>query len=289
MDRNDIAWTGYIPAITTPFTREGNLDWPALAQQLEWYVQERMHGVILAGTSGEWFSLNEAERAQLFAESGRNIGGRITVLGGCNAYTAAEAIRHARAAQRAGLDGIILTPPLTSCPATGNWFSSTRTSPTRRTSPSASTTGRAAAWWTWTWSCWRNCPTSTMSSPSRIPRRTSACSCKAHIGCATGPLLQHAHLGAGRRSGGVGRRRRPDGRRRRAGRRSSGLLAPDRRRRQGRRGHAGRARPGHHESLVQQGLRRQLRQRPGHPQDSAAPARRSGRPCTASAAGLERG
>ena len=63
-----------------------NLDWPALAQQLEWYVQERMHGVILAGTSGEWFSLNEAERAQLFAESGRNIGGRITVLGGCNAY-----------------------------------------------------------------------------------------------------------------------------------------------------------------------------------------------------------
>ena len=26
-----------------------------------------------------------------------------------------------------------------------------------------------------------------------------------------GPLLQHAHLGAGRRSGGVGRRRRPDG------------------------------------------------------------------------------
>ena len=56
-----------------------------------------------------------------------------------------------------------------------------------------------------------------------------------------------------------------------------------------RRGHAGRARPGHHESLVQQGLRRQLRQRPGHPQDSAAPARRSGRPCTASAAGLERG
>ena len=22
MDRNDIAWTGYIPAITTPFTRE---------------------------------------------------------------------------------------------------------------------------------------------------------------------------------------------------------------------------------------------------------------------------
>jgi len=111
MDRNDINWTGYIPAITTPFARDGGLDWDALHRQLEWYVQERMHGIVLAGTSGEWFSLSEDERAQLFVEGGRGINRRMPVLGGCNAYTAAEAIRHARAAQRAGLDGILLTPP----------------------------------------------------------------------------------------------------------------------------------------------------------------------------------
>ena len=111
MNRHDIDWTGYIPAITTPFARDGALDLSALAAQLEWYVQERMHGVVLAGTSGEWFSLNEAERAELFQEAGRTVGKRMTVLGGCNAYTAEEAIRHARAAERAGLDGILLTPP----------------------------------------------------------------------------------------------------------------------------------------------------------------------------------
>jgi dihydrodipicolinate synthase/N-acetylneuraminate lyase len=111
MNRSHVDWTGYIPAITTPFSRNGDLDLQASAAQLEWYVQQRMHGVILAGTSGEWFSLSETERAQLFLEAGRVIDKRITVLGGCNAYTAAEAIRHARAAERAGLDGIILTPP----------------------------------------------------------------------------------------------------------------------------------------------------------------------------------
>ncbi|MEW7850737.1 dihydrodipicolinate synthase family protein [Massilia aurea] len=111
MNRNDINWTGYIPAITTPFTRDGAMAWDDLARQLEWYVEQRMHGVVLAGTSGEWFSMSEAERAQLFAESARTIDKRITVLGGCNAYTAAEAIRHARAAEKAGLDGILLTPP----------------------------------------------------------------------------------------------------------------------------------------------------------------------------------
>ena len=111
MNRNDINWTGYIPAITTPFTRDGAMAWDDLAKQLEWYVEQRMHGVVLAGTSGEWFSMNETERAQLFLEGGRAIDKRITVLGGCNAYTAGEAIRHARAAEKAGLDGILLTPP----------------------------------------------------------------------------------------------------------------------------------------------------------------------------------
>lgn len=111
MNRNDINWTGYIPAITTPFTRDGAMAWDDLGRQLEWYVEQRMHGVVLAGTSGEWFSMNEAERAQLFLEGGRAIDKRITVLGGCNAYTAEEAIRHARAAEKAGLDGILLTPP----------------------------------------------------------------------------------------------------------------------------------------------------------------------------------
>ena len=111
MNRHDINWTGYIPAITTPFKQNGDIDWNGLDTMLEWYVEQRMHGVVLAGTSGEWFSMTESERAQLFAHAGRTVNKRITVLGGCNAYTADEAIRHAKAAERAGLDGILLTPP----------------------------------------------------------------------------------------------------------------------------------------------------------------------------------
>lgn len=110
MDRTSVDWHGYIPAITTPFTRDGDFDVAAFEGQMGWLADEGMHGVILAGTSGEWFSLNEAERAELFAQGAR-FGAGMRVLGGCNAFTAAEAIRHARAAERAGLDGILLTPP----------------------------------------------------------------------------------------------------------------------------------------------------------------------------------
>ncbi|WP_340538940.1 dihydrodipicolinate synthase family protein [Nocardioides sp. GXZ039] len=111
MDRNDIEWTGYIPAITTPFDADGALDLGALEAQLDWLVAQGMHGVILAGTSGEWFSMSEQERATLFSVAAKVVAGRAWVIGGCNAFTAQEAARHARAAEAAGLDGVLATPP----------------------------------------------------------------------------------------------------------------------------------------------------------------------------------
>lgn len=110
MDRTDVAWTGYIPAITTPFDRDGALDLDAFDVQFGWLAAQGMHGVVLAGTTGEWFSMSAAERARLFG-AGAGFAGAMWVLGGCNAFTQEEAIAHARVAQRVGLDGILVTPP----------------------------------------------------------------------------------------------------------------------------------------------------------------------------------
>ncbi|MYW01699.1 dihydrodipicolinate synthase family protein, partial [Streptomyces sp. SID3343] len=111
MDRNTVDWHGYIPAVTTPFTSQGDLDLAAWDEQLEWFAAEGLDGVVIAGTTGEWYTLTPTERAELFTRAARQVRGRYTLLGGCNAYTAAAAIGHARAARAAGLDGILLTPP----------------------------------------------------------------------------------------------------------------------------------------------------------------------------------
>lgn len=111
MDRHTVDWQGYIPAVTTPFTAEGDLDLAAWDAQLEWFAAEGLDGVVIAGTTGEWYTLSATERAELFARAARQVRGRYTLIGGCNAYTAAEAAGHARAAREAGLDGILLTPP----------------------------------------------------------------------------------------------------------------------------------------------------------------------------------
>lgn len=111
MNRQDVDWRGYIPAITTPFDRDEALNTGMLGDLLEWLMAEGMHGIVVAGTTGEWFSLRPDEKVTLFNAVGRKLSGRMTIIAGCNAYTANEAIEIAGAAKQAGFDGILLTPP----------------------------------------------------------------------------------------------------------------------------------------------------------------------------------
>ena len=111
MNRESVDWRGYIPAVTTPFTAGLELDRDGWRAQLDWLLAERMHGIAVAGTTGEWFSLTAPERIELFRSAAGHVAGRMTVLAGCNAFTPGEVIGYARAALEAGCDGILLTPP----------------------------------------------------------------------------------------------------------------------------------------------------------------------------------
>ncbi|OWK33622.1 dihydrodipicolinate synthase family protein [Sphingomonas dokdonensis] len=109
--RSRADWRGYIPAITTPFDAERNLDLTALGGLLEWLHGEGMHGLLIAGTTGEWPSLSDAERAQLFAAAGAQLAGKLPLLAGCTAYTPRQVLAHAEHAAASGFDGIVVTPP----------------------------------------------------------------------------------------------------------------------------------------------------------------------------------
>lgn len=111
MDRDSIDWRGYIPAITTPFTKDRQLDEPGLHRLLEWLDAEGMHGIVVAGTTGEWFSLTGSERRAVLRIAAEHLRGKRTLIAGCNAYSADHAIEHARMAHEYGFDGILLTPP----------------------------------------------------------------------------------------------------------------------------------------------------------------------------------
>lgn len=109
--RSIVDWRGYIPAITTPFDDNGEIDFMGLARLLEWLHGEGMHGLLIAGTTGEWTSMSAEERAALFAAAGNQLSGKLPLLAGCSAFTAHEVLQFAEAAAAAGFDGIVVTPP----------------------------------------------------------------------------------------------------------------------------------------------------------------------------------
>lgn len=122
MDRDSIDWRGYIPAITTPFTASGALDVPALRRLCRWVLGEGIHGVIALGTQGEWFSIDREEREEILAAVSEELRGRMTLIAGCNAFTAREVIANAELAARYGFDGILATPPPYVCPTEDELF-----------------------------------------------------------------------------------------------------------------------------------------------------------------------
>jgi len=111
VNRDSVNWRGYLPAITTPFDERGDLDLARLRRLLEWMAEEGMHGLVIAGTTGEWFSMNSAEKADLFKTVGEVLKGEMPLIAGCNAFTAKEVLENAVTAARCGFDGIIVTPP----------------------------------------------------------------------------------------------------------------------------------------------------------------------------------
>jgi 4-hydroxy-tetrahydrodipicolinate synthase len=111
MDRNSVQWRGYIPAITTPFTSGGELDLKGLEVMLEWMREEGMHGIIVGGTQGEWFSIADDERREVLETVSHKLKGKMTLIAGCSGYSSAEVAAKARVAGDNGFDGILVTPP----------------------------------------------------------------------------------------------------------------------------------------------------------------------------------
>ncbi|WP_030185539.1 dihydrodipicolinate synthase family protein [Streptomyces sp. NRRL S-813] len=111
MDRNSVAWRGYFPAAPTPFTDEGAVDCDAIRKLMDHYVQAGVHGVLVNGSAGEWWSQSDAERRLVARTAIEAIGGRIPVIVGCTAFTAREAIAFAQHARVEGADGVLFTPP----------------------------------------------------------------------------------------------------------------------------------------------------------------------------------
>ncbi|MDB5053362.1 MAG: dihydrodipicolinate synthetase [Bacilli bacterium] len=103
----------YVLAVT-PMTNGLALDLPSLRRNIDHFIVQGAHGIIVGGTYAEYPSMTRDERKELFAAAAEAVSGRIPLLCCTAASGTDEAIELTLAAKSAGADGIMVTPPYVS-------------------------------------------------------------------------------------------------------------------------------------------------------------------------------
>lgn len=105
-------WTGVFPALATPFTSEGKIDKAQQAALVELLLSEGVHGFIVGGSTGEYYSMSLEEREELFRDVHAVVAGRGTLIAGTSSTNHAETLHLTRVAKDIGYDGVMVLPPV---------------------------------------------------------------------------------------------------------------------------------------------------------------------------------
>lgn len=107
---------GTYTVMITPFTAAGEVDVAALPAFVDWQIAEGIHGLIPLGSTGEFLSLDDDEKALVAEIVIRQAAGRVPVLIGTGAEDTREVVRLSRRAEKLGADGVMIIPPFYSTP-----------------------------------------------------------------------------------------------------------------------------------------------------------------------------
>ena len=102
---------GTFTVMVTPFDDRGAVDQAALRDFVEWQIQQGIHGLVPLGSTGEFLSLDDDEKAMVAETVIRQAAGRVPVLVGTGAEDTREVVRLSRRAEAQGADGVMIIPP----------------------------------------------------------------------------------------------------------------------------------------------------------------------------------
>lgn len=100
----------FTPAIT-PLTTEGAIDKSAFADVLEHLIESKVHGIVIGGSTGEYYAHTAQERFDLAAQAKDVINGRLPLVVGTGAIRTEESVAYAEAAKAIKADAILVGSP----------------------------------------------------------------------------------------------------------------------------------------------------------------------------------
>src|SRR5688500_5311647 len=105
-----------LTAMVTPFTASGELDLARVGELATRLVDLGNDGLVVSGTTGESPTTTDAEKDALLRAVVEAVRDRAHVVAGVGTYDTAHTVELARAAEKAGADGLLLVTPYYSKP-----------------------------------------------------------------------------------------------------------------------------------------------------------------------------
>jgi 4-hydroxy-tetrahydrodipicolinate synthase len=101
---------GSIPALITPF-KNGEIDWKAFENLVEWQIEQGSHALVPCGTTGESPTLSHDEHMSIVERCVKIVKKRIPVIAGTGSNSTKEAIELTQHAKDVGADAALIVTP----------------------------------------------------------------------------------------------------------------------------------------------------------------------------------
>jgi 4-hydroxy-tetrahydrodipicolinate synthase len=107
-----VNWKGVYPAVTTKFTADDRIDYPAFDKGIEAQLEAGVDGIVICGSLGEASTMSDDEKIALTEHTVKLSNGRVPVIYNIAEQATSAAIATAQRAADKGADGLMLLPPM---------------------------------------------------------------------------------------------------------------------------------------------------------------------------------
>lgn len=104
-------WKGVMPAITTCFDENLQIDHEFTQKHVKWLVENGCTGIVCNGSLGEGATLSLAEKVSLWKTCLEAVGDQVPIVAAIASLSTEESVAQAKAAEAAGCQGLMVLPP----------------------------------------------------------------------------------------------------------------------------------------------------------------------------------
>lgn len=102
---------GAYPVLITPMDKEQSIDWQGVVNNVNYFIDQGVAGLVINGSTGEFVSLSKSERFQMVETVMNTVNGSVPVIVGTAAETTAETIEYTKQANAHGADCALIINP----------------------------------------------------------------------------------------------------------------------------------------------------------------------------------